>query len=110
MLNKTQGGSLDDINPGLEAVKKLLACSTIISKSPEIQQNFAQGNAWIAPYAQDYTHTLTKAGLPIKFRLPEEETPAVFISDDLAKHQPAPTRRSAVTSHRYSHKHRSGVS
>jgi putative spermidine/putrescine transport system substrate-binding protein len=80
MLNKTQGGSLDDIKPGLEAVKKLLDCSTIISKSPEIQQNFAQGNAWIAPYAQDYTHTLTKAGLPIKFLLPEEGTPAVFIT------------------------------
>ena len=37
-------------------------------------------DVWIAPYAQDYTHTLTKAGLPIKFLLPEEETPAVFIT------------------------------
>lgn len=72
MLNQVQGGSLDDIEPGLEFVKSLLPTSTVVSKSPEIQQNFAQGNAWIAPYAQDYAFTLTKAGLPVKFVQPEE--------------------------------------
>lgn len=72
MINKVAGGTLDDITPGLDFVKGILATSTIVSKSPEIQQNFAQGNAWLAPYAQDYAFTLTKAGLPVKFTLPEE--------------------------------------
>ena len=72
MINKVNGGTLDDISPGLEFIKGILSTSTIVSKSPEIQQNFAQGNAWVAPYAQDYAFTLTKAGLPVKFTLPEE--------------------------------------
>ena len=72
MINQVAGGSLDDVEPGLEFVKGILPTSTVVSKSPEIQQNFAQGNAWIAPYAQDYAYTLTKAGLPVKFVQPEE--------------------------------------
>ena len=72
MVNHVNGGTLDDITPGLDFIQGILPASTIVSKSPEIQQNFAQGNAWIAPYAQDYAFTLTKAGLPVKFTLPEE--------------------------------------
>ena len=72
MLNQVEGGTLDDIEPGLAFVKGLLPTSTVVSKSPEIQQNFAQGVAWIAPYAQDYAYTLTKAGLPVKFVQPKE--------------------------------------
>lgn len=72
MMNQVAGGSLDDIQPGLDFVKEILPTSTVVSKSPEIQQNFAQGNAWIAPYAQDYAFTLIKAGLPVKFVQPEE--------------------------------------
>ncbi|MCW2305955.1 ABC transporter substrate-binding protein [Rhodobium gokarnense] len=72
MINKVAGGTLDDITPGLDFIKSILPTSTIVAKSPEIQQNFAQGNAWIAPYAQDYAYTLTKAGLPVKFTLPKE--------------------------------------
>lgn len=72
MMNKVAGGSLDNIEPGLAFVKSVLPGATVVSKSPEIQQQFAQGNAWIAAYAQDYAYTLTKAGLPVKFVLPKE--------------------------------------
>ena len=72
MINKVAGGSLDDINPGLEVIKKSLKGATVLSKSPEIQQAFAQSDAWIAPYAQDYAFTLTSAGLPVKFVQPKE--------------------------------------
>jgi putative spermidine/putrescine transport system substrate-binding protein len=73
MMNKVNGGTLDDVQPGLDFVGKLLkGGATVISKSPEIQQNFAQGSALIAPYAQDYAFTLTKAGLPVKFVQPKE--------------------------------------
>ncbi|MCB1462857.1 MAG: ABC transporter substrate-binding protein [Nitratireductor sp.] len=85
MINKVAGGTLDDIEPGLEFVKGILPTSTVVSKSPEIQQNFAQGNAWIAPYAQDYAFTLTKAGLPVKFIQPEEGGVLAPITVNLVK-------------------------
>ena len=71
-INKAAGGTLDDIKPGLDVVKSVLKGATILSKSPEIQQAFAQSDAWIAPYAQDYAFTLTNAGLPVKFVQPKE--------------------------------------
>jgi putative spermidine/putrescine transport system substrate-binding protein len=89
MLNRVHGGTLDDIQPGLDAVRRLLADNAIVVKtSPEVQQNFAQGNAWIAPYAQDYAYTLRKAGLPVRFVLPAEGAAATFITVNLVKGRP----------------------
>ena len=66
MMNQVAGGSMDDIQPGLDAVADLLERgAVIVSTSPEIQQEFAQNEAWIAPYAADYAYTLQQAGLPI---------------------------------------------
>ena len=59
-----------------------------MSTSPQIQQNFAQGNAWIAAYAQDYAYTLTKAGLPVKFILPDEGAALAPITVNLVKGRP----------------------
>src|SRR5262245_4063848 len=53
MINQVAGGTLDNIQPGLDVVKKTLKGATVLSKSPEIQQAFAQSDAWVAPYAQD---------------------------------------------------------
>lgn len=72
MINQVAGGTLDNITPGLDVVKGVLKGATIVSKSPEIQQAFAQSDAWVAPYAQDYAFTLTSAGLPVKFLQPRE--------------------------------------
>jgi len=84
MLNQVQGGSLDDIQPGLDAVKKLLeGGAVVVSKSPEIQQEFAQNDAWVAPYASDYAFTLRAAGLPTKFVQGAEGTPASYITANL---------------------------
>lgn len=85
MMNKVNGGSVDNIQPGLDFVSGLLDRSMIVSKSPEIQQIFAQGNGWVAPYAQDYAHTLTKAGLPIAFAMPKEGAVAAPITVNLVK-------------------------
>lgn len=85
MINRANGGTLEDIQPGLDFIKKLLPNATLVSKSPEIQQNFAQGNAWIAAYAQDYAYTLTKAGLPVKFVLPKEGAALAPITVNLVK-------------------------
>ena len=84
MLNQVQGGSLDDIQPGLDAVSGLLDNGAIIvSTSPEIQQEFAQNDAWVAPYASDYAFTLRNAGLPTALVQGEEGTPASFITANL---------------------------
>lgn len=89
MLNKAEGGSLEDIQPGLDAVTKLLENGAIVvSTSPEIQQEFAQNDAWLAAYASDYAYTLRKAGLPAKFVQGKEGTPASFITANLVEGRP----------------------
>jgi putative spermidine/putrescine transport system substrate-binding protein len=84
MLNQVRGGTLEDIQPGLDAVTELLGNGAIVvNTSPEIQQEFAQNDAWVAPYASDYAFTLRKAGLPSAFVQGEEGTPASFITANL---------------------------
>jgi putative spermidine/putrescine transport system substrate-binding protein len=89
MLNRIEGGDLNNIQPGLNAVKKLLdGGATIVSTSPEIQQEFAQNSAWLAAYASDYAYTLTKANLPVKFTQGSEGTPASYITTNLVAKRP----------------------
>lgn len=84
MMNQVAGGSMDDIQPGLDAVADLLERgAVVVSTSPEIQQEFAQNEAWVAPYAADYAYTLQQAGLPISFVNPEEGLPGSFITASL---------------------------
>ena len=84
MLNQIAGGTTDNIQPGLDSVRKLLdAGAVMVSTSPEIQAEFAQNDAWIAPYASDYAYTLKKAGLNVKFVQGAEGTPASFITANL---------------------------
>lgn len=84
MMNQVAGGDLNNIQPGLDTVSGMLeAGAIVISKSPEIQQEFAQNDAWVAPYAQDYGYTLTSAGLPVVFTQGEEGSPAVYITTNL---------------------------
>lgn len=80
-LNAELGGSLDDIQPGLDQVEKLLDSNAAIvtATSPEIQTAFTQRDIWVAPYAQDYAYTLTKAGLNVAFAVPEN-SPGSFIT------------------------------
>lgn len=72
MLNQALGGSLDDVGPGMNALKGIVKDATVISRSPDIQLNFVQNDAWLAPYAQDYAFALRKAGVPARFALPQE--------------------------------------
>ncbi len=84
MINQVSGGSIDNIQPGLDAVAGLLDDGAlIVNTSPEIQQEFAQNDAVIAAYASDYAYTLRKAGLPVKFVQGVEGTPASFITVNL---------------------------
>jgi putative spermidine/putrescine transport system substrate-binding protein len=88
MMNQVWGGTLDNTKPGLEKVGELLDRSVIISSSPEIQQNFAQNDAWIAPFAQDYAHVVRQSGQPVKFVMGEEGAAAVFFTANLVAGRP----------------------
>ncbi|MGP1394264.1 MAG: ABC transporter substrate-binding protein [Inquilinaceae bacterium] len=89
MLNQIQGGGLDDIQPGLDAVTGLIdGDAAIFTSSPELQQAFAQNAVTLAPYAQDYAYTLRKAGLPVAFVQPEEGSPAIFITANAVAGRP----------------------
>lgn len=83
-LNDTLGGDTDNVQPGLDAVKGMLAKNeaVVTATSPEIQQAFTQRDIWLAPYAQDYAYTLTKAGLEVDFTVPEN-SPASYITSNV---------------------------
>jgi len=89
MLNKTLGGTLDDITPGLNAVKTLLGGgATMISATPEIQREFGQNDAWIASFGSDYAFTMRKAGMPISYVSAIEGTAATFITANVVANRP----------------------
>lgn len=88
MLNRVLGGDLDNIQPGLDAMKGVLKDATVIKASPEIQANFAQNDAWLAPYAQDYAFALRKAGFPARFVAPVEGVPASLITVNVVAGRP----------------------
>jgi putative spermidine/putrescine transport system substrate-binding protein len=88
MMNKVWGGSIENPKPGLDKVRELLDRATIISSSPEVQQNFAQNDAWVAPFSQDYAHVIRQSGQPVKFVMAEEGTPAVFFTANLVAGRP----------------------
>lgn len=89
MLNQVLGGTLDDIKPGLDAVTKLLdGGAVIVTASPEIQREFAQNDAWLAPFASDYASTLRAAGMPAAFVQGSEGSPASFLTANLVANRP----------------------
>jgi putative spermidine/putrescine transport system substrate-binding protein len=89
MMNQVAGGSLDDIQPGLDLVAEMLdGGAIVVSTSPEIMQEFAQNDAWVAPYSSDYAFVLQDAGLPIGFNQGAEGTPAVYITASLVAGRP----------------------
>ncbi|MGQ3141299.1 ABC transporter substrate-binding protein [Rhizobium oryzihabitans] len=88
MMNQIWGGTLADTAPGLKKAGELLDRSVIISSSPEVQQNFAQNDAWLAAFAQDYAYTIRQSGLPVKFIIPKEGAPAVYFTANLVANRP----------------------
>jgi len=81
MMNQVAGGTLENIQPGLDAARKLLdEGAQIVASAPEIQQAFAQGATAIAPYAQEYAYTLRAAGMPVGFIAPTDGAPVSYFT------------------------------
>ena len=97
MINQVQGGTLDDIQPGLDAVGELLADGNeVVRSSTEVRQVFAQGDALIGPYANDHAYRLKDAGAPIVFVTPEEGAAASFLTVNLVAGRPEENRDLAL--------------
>jgi putative spermidine/putrescine transport system substrate-binding protein len=88
MLNQALGGTLDNTEPGFSALRVLVKDATVIARSPDIQLNFVQNDAWIAPYAQDYAFALRKAGVPARFVLPSEGVAGSLITANAVAGRP----------------------
>jgi len=89
MINKVYGGSLDDIEPGLEKIGELLDDGDeVVRSSTEVRQLFAQGDVLIGPYANDHAYRLKADGAPIVFVTPEEGAAASFLTVNLVAGRP----------------------
>lgn len=97
MMNKANGGTLDDIQPGLDFVGELLdKGADVVKSSPEVRQLFAQGDVVVGPYANDHAYRLKEAGAPISFVVPKEGAAASFLTVNLVAGRPAENRELAL--------------
>ena len=88
MINRAYGGTLDNIQPGLDAVAELLPHAILVDKGPHVEQHFAQSGTKIAPFAQDYAYNLRQRGLPVQFVQPVEGSAAVYITANVVAGRP----------------------
>ena len=97
MMNQVHGGSLDDIQPGLDAIGELLEeGNEVVRSSTEVRQVFAQGDVLVGPYANDHAYRLKASGAPIVFVAPEEGAAASFLTVNLVEGRPTENRDLAL--------------
>ncbi|MCC7016659.1 MAG: extracellular solute-binding protein, partial [Rhodospirillales bacterium] len=84
-LARAMGGGLDNIEPGFKALEQLAKHMTIFEQATELAQLFRDGNVWILPYDSSNAFRLANSGLPIKFVIPKEGSPAVLVTAVIAK-------------------------
>lgn len=88
-LALANGGTLDDLTPGLEKAKELARYSnTFYKNSTLMMPAFQQGEAVIGVMGSYATGDLAKGGLPVKLVIPEEGTPLQAFSATIVKGTP----------------------
>ena len=85
MLARANGGGENDIDPGFAAMKKIAGNATIFRSPSDVQNLFAQGDAWIMPYDAATAVRTNRMGLPIAFATPSEGAPQVLLTACIAK-------------------------
>lgn len=81
-----EGGSEDNIQPGLDRVKDLIPnTAAVVSASPEVGNLFAQEEVVIAPFDSGYAYTFAEQGVPIKFATPKEGGIGIYITANVVK-------------------------
>ncbi len=72
-VNKMEGGSLDDVTPGIEAIKPLAQDAVVqYTQADQLLALFARGEVAMAPWYPDRAGSAADEGLPIAIAYPEE--------------------------------------
>tara|TARA_R110002020_G_scaffold375654_1_gene586873 strand:+ start:10751 stop:11803 length:1053 start_codon:yes stop_codon:yes gene_type:complete len=72
-INKMKGGTLDDVTPGIEAIKPLAADAVVqYTQADQLVALFARGEIAMAPWYPDRAGSAADQGLPIAIAYPEE--------------------------------------
>ena len=73
IVNEMNGGSLDNVEPGFAAMKKLKAGVVAFTEQhAQIAQLLTQGDMVMVPWASDRAVGLNKAGVPVATVIPKE--------------------------------------
>lgn len=72
-VNRLNGGALDDITPGIEAIKPLAQDSVVLyTQADQLLALFGRGEIAMAPWYPDRAGSAADQGLPIAIAYPEE--------------------------------------
>lgn len=72
-VNKMNGGTLDDITPGIEAIKPLVDDAVVLyTQADQLLALFARGEIAMAPWYPDRAGSAADQGLPIAIAYPKE--------------------------------------
>ena len=97
MMARAEGGGVNNIDPGFQAVAKIAKGATIFQAGSQVIELFAQSDVWIMPYDSAWAKHCRDAGLPVAFVSPKEGSPASFCTTCIAaKSRNADLARQAV--------------
>ena len=102
LMAKLNGGSEDNIKPGLDKIKELKAMGIIgfLPSTPaEMDKLLSQGAAWIAVEPTVRAYPLADQGLPIDFAYPKEGAGAFANYFDIVKGAPHPVAAQAFVNY-----------
>ncbi|MBY0098788.1 ABC transporter substrate-binding protein [Mesobacillus maritimus] len=81
-----EGGSEDNIQPGLDIITKLIPnTAAIVSASPEVGNLFAQEEVMIAPFDSGYAYTFAEQGVPVNFATPDEGGIGIYMTANVVQ-------------------------
>ncbi|MDD3446615.1 MAG: extracellular solute-binding protein [Zavarzinia sp.] len=73
MINKIAGGTMENVDPGLEKIKELMPNVVAIADSPaQVVQMLTSGEAWAIPYNLSSLKAAVDKGANLKWVAPEE--------------------------------------
>lgn len=89
-VNKMNGGTLDDITPGIEAITPLAKSSVVLyTQADQLLALFARGEIAMAPWYPDRAGSAADEGLPIAIAYPSEGAvgirPTLLVPEGSAK-------------------------
>ena len=89
MLAKSNGGGVDNIDPGFAKMKEVAQNVFAFVKGTDMTPYFQQGEAWVTVWTNSEMNRFVKSsGFPLKFVYPEEGAPVVMPMLNLVKDSP----------------------